>query len=246
MKYVHDNARKELSVILRSIGKDVDSWAGWTCLHVEAGAAARSYDRRALHKEIHDILDRHFGEGGIAFFVEDLDIYAFCKDVATPVIDEAGAQIARHIHEKTGAKAYDAHWALMPEMPLPEEEPPQAGAFVKVLLVEDDPVTRWMVRAALKDQCTLVTASTGGTAIETYHKCRPDLVFLDINLPDKSGREVLKDIFKDDPKANVVVFSSYDNVETMVSMLETGACGFISKPFTRQRLLTYVKRSSVN
>lgn len=248
MKYVYENAQQELTSILHSIGKDASSWAGWRCLHITMPPAKRNYERRKLRREISAILERYFTDGsGITFFVEETDIYVFCKDTASSLVKDIGHQITRHIKEKTGANAESSYWLIKEDA---AEDTAIGGAphnpsFTKVLLVEDDPVTRWMVRTALKGQCTLLTASTAGSAIESYHKCKPDLVFLDINLPDKNGQDVLKDIFNDDPRANIVVFSSQNNVETMIEMLQTGACGFVSKPFTRQRLLTYIKRIAV-
>ncbi len=248
MKCVRENAKQELASLVHSIGKDVSSWAGWYCLHVSVSAPKRNYDTKTLHHEICAMLERYFIDGsGIAFFIDETDIYFFCKDAVKGLMNDIGHQVTHHIKDRTGADAYGSYWLIKDDGAEegPKNQQLQNSSFTKVLLVEDDPVTRWMVRTALKGQCTLLTASTAGGAIESYHKCKPDLVFLDINLPDKNGQDVLRDIFNADPRANIVVFSSQNNIETMIEMLETGACGFVSKPFTRQRLLTYVKRLAV-
>ncbi len=112
--------------------------------------------------------------------------------------------------------------------------------YTKVLLVEDDPVTRWMVRNALKYECQFATAPTANKAFAMYSSYQPDIVFLDINLPDKNGYEVLEWIMRNDPGACVVMFSSNDNLDNITGALEDGASGFIAKPFLKESLLHYI------
>lgn len=111
----------------------------------------------------------------------------------------------------------------------------------RVLLVEDDPVTRWLVRNALKDECELMTASTAGKAIQMYKEHTPDLVLLDIGLPDCDGTTVLDDIIAHDPAAKVVMFTHSDDFDTLTGTMARGASGFITKPFHRARLLDYIR-----
>lgn len=111
---------------------------------------------------------------------------------------------------------------------------------VKVLLVEDDPVVRWMVRNALKNDCDFATAPTANKAFSLYSSYKPDIVFLDIGLPDKSGRDVLAWIMRNDPGACVVMFSSNNNLDNIAGALEDGASGFISKPFLKDSLIHYI------
>ena len=110
----------------------------------------------------------------------------------------------------------------------------------KVLLVEDDPVTRWMVRNTLKNKCDLITASSANKAFSIFNSYRPDIVFLDIGLPDKNGREVLNWIIRNDPGACVVMFSSNNTLDNISGALEDGAAGFISKPFLKEQLMYYI------
>ena len=111
---------------------------------------------------------------------------------------------------------------------------------VKVLLVEDDPVTRWMVRNALKYECNLATVSEAHKAFDMYASFQPDIVFLDINLPDTNGYDVLQWIMHNDPGASVVMFSSNDNLDNIASAMDQGARGFIAKPFLKDQLLHYI------
>ncbi len=110
----------------------------------------------------------------------------------------------------------------------------------KVLLVEDDALSRWMVRKSIKDACDLVTAQDARQAISLYQNYKPDMVILDINLPDGSGKEVLKDMLEQDPKAYIVMFSSQDTASNIADTMDKGAKGFIAKPFKKERLFEYI------
>lgn len=110
----------------------------------------------------------------------------------------------------------------------------------RVLLVEDDPMTRYMVRKALKDECELVTAPEGNKVFSLYASYQPDIVFLDINLPDLNGYDVLDWIMNNDPGACVVMFSSNNDMDNIVSCMGYGAKGFVSKPFSKDKLLHYI------
>ncbi len=59
-------------------------------------------------------------------------------------------------------------------------------------LVEDDPVTRWMVRNSLRAECDFATAQNGNKALSLCTSYQPNPVFLDINLPDRDGHSVLE------------------------------------------------------
>jgi len=127
----------------------------------------------------------------------------------------------------------------------PQEEKilknPERSEFLKVLLVEDDPVTRWMVRNALRTECQFATAQDGNKALSLYKSYKPDIVFLDINLPGRDGISVLNWIMQHDPGAYIVMFSSESHLDTMVNTLEDGAKGFIAKPFRKDQLIHYLE-----
>ena len=113
----------------------------------------------------------------------------------------------------------------------------------RVLLVEDDPVARWQVRNAIKDHCIISTATTAALAMQKFIELKPNLVFLDIDLPDKDGRQILDWIMDISPRTVVVMLSSYDHPDIVQRTLEQGAQGFIAKPFQKQDLLRYINIS---
>lgn len=114
------------------------------------------------------------------------------------------------------------------------------GFEVKVLLIEDDPVTRWMVRNALKTECRFATAGSAGQAYAKLSEFEPHVVFLDINLPDDNGKNVLNWIINNFMDVCVVMFSGNNNISNIHDCLNGGASGFISKPFLKEDLLAYI------
>ncbi len=115
-----------------------------------------------------------------------------------------------------------------------------------VLVVEDDPLTRRIVANAFKDNYALVTAQTAHDAVAQYLLCAPDIVFLDIGLPDVSGFAVLNQIVSLDPDAYVVMFSGNSYLDNVTKALNGGAAGFIAKPFKRDKLTHYIEQSAVH
>jgi two-component system, chemotaxis family, chemotaxis protein CheY len=110
----------------------------------------------------------------------------------------------------------------------------------KVLLIEDDAVTGWMVRNILGDCCQLKIVTSGEMGVDHYQEMHPDVVFLDINLPDFSGFEVLKHVKEIDVDAKIVMFTHHDAFENMSRALADGASGFIVKPFQGSDLFDYI------
>lgn len=113
--------------------------------------------------------------------------------------------------------------------------------FERILLVDDDPVILWMVRHALKHECELACASSAQEAFASYEQERPDVVLLDINLPDQDGYQVLHWIMKNDPTACVIMISGHSDMENLVSALQDGACAFIPKPFSKSQLIEAIR-----
>jgi len=112
-----------------------------------------------------------------------------------------------------------------------------------VMLVEDDHLTKRMVSNILKENYALVTAGNAAEAVAIYLMYAPDIVFLDIGLPDASGFAVLKQIMRTDPEAYVVMFSGNSYIDNITKALNAGASGFVPKPFKKERLNHYIQSS---
>ena len=76
-----------------------------------------------------------------------------------------------------------------------------------------------------------------------YVNKAPDVLFLDIGLPDINGHDVLERLFKLDPQAYVVMFSGNGDRENVLKAVELGAKGFVGKPFTQEKLIQYIEKS---
>lgn len=115
-----------------------------------------------------------------------------------------------------------------------------------VMLVEDDPLTRRMVTGTFKEKYALITAANAEEAVANYLLHAPDIVFLDIGLPDASGLDVLHRIMETDPDAYVVMFSGNSYLDNVTAALSTGASGFVSKPFKKEKMQHYIQDSALH
>lgn len=114
---------------------------------------------------------------------------------------------------------------------------------LEIMVVEDDIFSQKLVKNALKDEYPLTMTSDGQGAIMSYVNRAPDILFLDIGLPDINGHEVLEKLFTLDPDAYVVMFSGNGDKENVMKAIELGAKGFIGKPFTQEKLIQYIQKS---
>lgn len=115
-------------------------------------------------------------------------------------------------------------------------------AVPEILVVEDDPFSQRLVCNALKTRNNVTAADNGQDAVRLYLKQAPDIVFLDIGLPDVSGHDVLEKILAFDPAACIVMLSGYGNRDNVMKATETGAKGFVGKPFSKSRLNAYIEK----
>ena len=115
-----------------------------------------------------------------------------------------------------------------------------------VLVAEDDLFSQVLVKKSLESDYMLCIAKDGQGAIMNYIKYAPDILFLDIELPDINGQDVLKIIKALDKDAYVVMFSGNGDRTNVITALDNGAQGFVGKPFTRDKLVQYIERAPFN
>lgn len=85
-------------------------------------------------------------------------------------------------------------------------------------------------------------ASDGKTALSQYSEHLPDVVFLDIELPDLDGNEILRKIKARKSDAFVVMISAHSSVDNVKSAVSNGASGFIVKPFSPQKITNILNK----
>ena len=105
---------------------------------------------------------------------------------------------------------------------------------MRVLLVEDNALTRHTLKALLArlGHEVVAEAEDGGKAVKYFSEFKPDVVFLDLILPGKSGLEVLEDLRKLDPQARVVVITAVDQDEVDRGLQAKGVQAILRKPFS--------------
>lgn len=126
-----------------------------------------------------------------------------------------------HVYKRQGAS-----------IPRPADHP------LAFLLVDDSSV----IRKILNDVTTALNgrvageATTGREAIAQYNKLSPDIVIMDLSMPDMTGIDAIAGILRDHPQANIIVLSGSNFPETRQQVFELGAKMFIAKPFDLQRV----------
>jgi len=107
-----------------------------------------------------------------------------------------------------------------------------------VLLIEDNPALSLVYRDYLRhEKINLCHVSDGASALTFIDEQIPDVVLLDLNLPDMAGMVILKHIHEKNLPCTVVIITAYGNVDVAVDAMRYGAFDFIEKPFTAKRLL---------
>lgn len=109
----------------------------------------------------------------------------------------------------------------------------------RVLIVDDASFMRKMIKDILVEaDCEIVgEAKNGEEAVKLYKKLTPDLVTMDINMPKKNGITAVKEIIKEDSRANILVCSAINNPLTINKVITLGAKNFITKPFQPKTIL---------
>ena len=114
----------------------------------------------------------------------------------------------------------------------------------RILVVDDHAVVREGLVSLLQRQSDLqvvAEASDGATAIRLYRQHQPDMVVLDLRLPDLDGAEVTAAIRAEFPQARLLVLSSFDGDEDIYRALKAGARAYVLKDSSREELLAAVR-----
>ncbi|UCF00584.1 MAG: sigma-54-dependent Fis family transcriptional regulator [Deltaproteobacteria bacterium] len=120
--------------------------------------------------------------------------------------------------------------------------------MTKVLVVDDDKNILSTLKVHLEDSgMEPVLAETGKNGLQRFMELKPEIVLLDLKLPDIDGLEVLKEIVATEIKTFVVIITAYATIDTAVKAVKIGAFDYLPKPFTPSQvthLLEMVKKVS--
>ena len=115
---------------------------------------------------------------------------------------------------------------------------------IRVLIVDDHPVVRTGIRNMLEPAVGISVvgeASTGSEALQMIESLQPQVVLLDMKLPDMSGIEVIKQIYETKSKSRVLGLSSYDDREFISQLLNYGASGYLLKEEVPEYIIDAVR-----
>ncbi|HEV8642936.1 MAG TPA: response regulator [Methylomirabilota bacterium] len=113
-----------------------------------------------------------------------------------------------------------------------------------VLIVDDEPNIVELVRVTLEDdRVRVLEAADGATALAVAAEARPELILLDVNLPDLSGLEVCRRLRRDQRLAEtrIVMLTAAAQREDVAAGLAAGADQYLTKPFSPVRLISLVE-----
>ena len=116
--------------------------------------------------------------------------------------------------------------------------------MTRVLIVDDAAFMRMMIKDILQKNGFEVVgeASNGIEAVNLYKKEKPDVVTMDITMPDMDGIEAVKEIKSFDPAAKVIMCSAMGQQSMVMDAIKSGAKDFIVKPFQADRVLEAIKK----
>ena len=113
-----------------------------------------------------------------------------------------------------------------------------------ILVVDDAAFMRMMIKDILTKNGYNVAgeAENGAKALEKYNEVKPDLVLMDITMPEVDGIQALKNIKAADPNAKVIMCSAMGQQAMVIESIQAGAKDFLVKPFQPDRVLEAVKK----
>ena len=115
--------------------------------------------------------------------------------------------------------------------------------MAKILIVDDAEFLRVRISKMLTGEgFEIIEAENGAKAVNQYKTARPDLVLMDITMPEMDGLTALKEIRAFDAKAQVVMLTALGQESVVLEAIKSGARDFIVKPFDRDRVMGAINK----
>lgn len=110
--------------------------------------------------------------------------------------------------------------------------------MLKVLIVDDSLIIRKKITTLLQKlgHEVVYAAKNGQEAIDAYDSKKPDLVTMDITMPDMDGITAVKNIIKDNHEAKIIMVTSHGQEDMVIKSIQAGAVGYMLKPITEDKL----------
>ena len=116
----------------------------------------------------------------------------------------------------------------------------------RIIVIDDHQLLRDMISETLNSQSDFQVIATSGDAKDSLELCQeyhPDLVLMDITMPEMDGIQALKKIKETDAAANVIMCSAMGQQAMVIESIQSGARDFIVKPFQPDRVIEAVKKA---
>jgi two-component system chemotaxis response regulator CheY len=115
--------------------------------------------------------------------------------------------------------------------------------MAKILIVDDAEFLRVRISKMLSGEGhDILEAENGLKAVETYKSLKPDLVLMDITMPEMDGLAALKEIRSFDSSARIVMLTALGQESVVLEAIKSGARDFVVKPFDRERVLSAISK----
>jgi len=118
--------------------------------------------------------------------------------------------------------------------------------MIRILFIDDDPQAQKTLSTVLQKRYVFISALTAAEGLEVLGKADPDVVLLDINLPDTSGLDLLDEILKHPLAPPVIMLTAYGDVDFVKRAIRAGAYDYILKPYTLDHLEGTIRRAAEN
>lgn len=116
--------------------------------------------------------------------------------------------------------------------------------MARIMVVDDAAFMRTMLKAMLVEEGheVVAEASNGREAIQAYVSAKPDIVTMDITMPELDGVGAVKEIRKHDPAAKIIMCSAMGQKAMVIDAISAGAKDFVVKPFQKDRVVESVNK----
>jgi DNA-binding response OmpR family regulator len=125
--------------------------------------------------------------------------------------------------------------------PSPDTPTPNPATRRKVLIVEDETALRRTYSRFFKDRYDLAFAANGTEARRQLEEFDPEVLVLDLRLPDTDGVTLLQEIRRSRPSLPVIVTTAYVSMEPLIDVLDLGHSGYLIKPFDIEDLAAHIE-----